>query len=165
MAQKIKDSLPTHLKNALGNGSDEGDFKSRHHGKTQSHVVSCISLSVVFGGRKAVMVVVGGGGGLWSRVIPNGGDEVGGVKRSLFRAGISDLIWIQLARTCETTHRHPPPCPPSHLPSSPSLSSQLPTLNPHGQRFWLAPPQTVPQQQASSAQHGFANDCRPRPGL
>lgn len=35
MASKIKDALPAHLKPS--NGSDGGD---RHHGKSQSHVVS-----------------------------------------------------------------------------------------------------------------------------
>lgn len=43
MAQKVMDALPSHLKAAMGNGSSHGheepEFKGRHHGKSQSHVV------------------------------------------------------------------------------------------------------------------------------
>ena len=41
MASKIKDALPSHLKPAA-NGSEGGD---RHHGKSQSHVVSHFPVS------------------------------------------------------------------------------------------------------------------------
>lgn len=40
MAQKIKDALPSHLKPSSNGGDEGGDFARRHHGKSQSHVVS-----------------------------------------------------------------------------------------------------------------------------
>lgn len=45
-------AIPSHLKAALGggtaNGGDSADFQRRHHGKTQSHVVSSIVGSDAF---------------------------------------------------------------------------------------------------------------------
>lgn len=40
MAQAVKNALPTRLKEAMGDGEANGG--PRHHGKTQSHVVSTI---------------------------------------------------------------------------------------------------------------------------
>ena len=38
----FKSALPTHLnpKSALGNGDPNAEFARKHHGKTQSHMVS-----------------------------------------------------------------------------------------------------------------------------
>ena len=43
MASKIQSALPAHLKSSAlsnGNGDADGSFARKHHGKTQSHVVS-----------------------------------------------------------------------------------------------------------------------------
>jgi len=42
MAQSVKNALPTRLKEAMGDGEANGG--PRHHGKTQSHVVSTFFL-------------------------------------------------------------------------------------------------------------------------
>lgn len=36
----LKNALPGHLKSALGGSSGEAEFAKKHHGKTQSHMVS-----------------------------------------------------------------------------------------------------------------------------
>jgi hypothetical protein len=42
MAQTLKSALPAHLKlSGLGNGDANAEFARKHHGKTQSHMVSC----------------------------------------------------------------------------------------------------------------------------
>jgi hypothetical protein len=42
MASAFKSALPAHLnpKSALGNGDANAEFARKHHGKTQSHMVS-----------------------------------------------------------------------------------------------------------------------------
>ena len=41
MASKISSALPAHLKpSGAGNGDANGGFARKHHGKSQSHVVS-----------------------------------------------------------------------------------------------------------------------------
>lgn len=40
MASALKNALPGHLKSALGGNGDAADFAKKHHGKTQSHMVS-----------------------------------------------------------------------------------------------------------------------------
>lgn len=38
----LKNALPAHLKSALSGGSTgDAEFAKKHHGKTQSHMVSC----------------------------------------------------------------------------------------------------------------------------
>lgn len=45
MANLVKNALPAHLKSTIGNGAtSDGTFERKHHGKTQSHVVSAHSL-------------------------------------------------------------------------------------------------------------------------
>ena len=36
----LKNALPGHLKSALGGSNGEAEFAKKHHGKTQSHMVS-----------------------------------------------------------------------------------------------------------------------------
>jgi UTP--glucose-1-phosphate uridylyltransferase len=41
----LKSAVPAHLKSALGGGNNNDatkDFAKKHHGKTQSHMVSCV---------------------------------------------------------------------------------------------------------------------------
>ena len=38
MASKTSPAIPSHLK--FGNGNVDGEFRGKHHGKSQSHVVS-----------------------------------------------------------------------------------------------------------------------------
>jgi len=41
MASTLKSALPAHLKpSTLGNGDAAAEFAKKHHGKTQSHMVS-----------------------------------------------------------------------------------------------------------------------------
>ena len=40
MASLASKALPAHLKDAVSNGEGNGAFERKHHGKTQSHVVS-----------------------------------------------------------------------------------------------------------------------------
>ena len=40
MTSSLKSALPAHLKSALGNGDANAEFARKHHGKTQSHMVS-----------------------------------------------------------------------------------------------------------------------------
>ena len=40
MASLASKALPAHLKDAISNGEGNGAFERKHHGKTQSHVVS-----------------------------------------------------------------------------------------------------------------------------
>jgi hypothetical protein len=42
MASTFKSALPAHLnpRSALGNGDANAEFARKHHGKTQSHMVS-----------------------------------------------------------------------------------------------------------------------------
>ena len=43
MASTLKSALPAHLKpSGLGNGDANAEFARKHHGKTQSHMVSPI---------------------------------------------------------------------------------------------------------------------------
>ena len=45
MASKIKDALPSPLKTSAAQNGDADGFTGRHHGKSQSHVVSTIRIS------------------------------------------------------------------------------------------------------------------------
>jgi len=51
MASTLKSALPSHLKagaakpSALGNGDANAEFARKHHGKTQSHMVSPFEFS------------------------------------------------------------------------------------------------------------------------
>jgi hypothetical protein len=40
MTSALKSALPAHLKSSLGNGDANAEFARKHHGKTQSHMVS-----------------------------------------------------------------------------------------------------------------------------
>ncbi|KAI4105628.1 MAG: hypothetical protein L6R37_002616 [Teloschistes peruensis] len=40
MTSKLSNALPARLQSGLSNGDAEGAFKQKHHGKSQSHVVS-----------------------------------------------------------------------------------------------------------------------------
>ena len=40
MASLASKALPSHLKDSMSNGEGNGAFERKHHGKTQSHVVS-----------------------------------------------------------------------------------------------------------------------------
>lgn len=40
MTDKVLNALPSHLKNAVSGDSANGEAGKRHHGKSQSHVVS-----------------------------------------------------------------------------------------------------------------------------
>ena len=46
MAGIIKQALPAHMKPANGSNGEEA-FKRRHHGKTQSHMVSSLQFVIV----------------------------------------------------------------------------------------------------------------------
>ena len=51
MASKISSALPAHLKPSAMNGNGDSDsaaFARKHHGKTQSHVVSTVTLSLFY---------------------------------------------------------------------------------------------------------------------
>lgn len=48
-AQAVKSALPSHLKATLSPNSGQDDSTGRHHGKTRSHMVSCLQPRDVLG--------------------------------------------------------------------------------------------------------------------